>query len=436
MHQRSESLWAAAGETTTLSGVRRGRLLVLLSALLIGGGVTVALTQALGDTPTRNTACGKVSGNPSQLKVVGARMQGTDGSAFIPYGISVISGPETTNWALSEKAVLAQIIASKRYWNANSVRIQVSQSLLFKNPTRRHTYNVPFAASVNRLVCAALRQGQVVILNDNSIFTGARKGPTELTRRFWRFMAKRYGNNLPIIFDLYNEPQVTRDQRTQEFFTPEKAWDLWRDGGSAGRGQRYLGMQDLVDTIRNKMHARNVIWAEQPYYFTLSHTRLDLLATHLLKGGDVVYAFHKLAMNHDDVSSKAVQTLSKQGVPLVTSEWTQFAATDRPWMCQPDSYKLVPGYLDYLRQYKIGLIAWSLQPGVLVRGIPGVDTVHDGNDYRYTHNPEDLAQPSEMQSDYGCSERARGQGAGKLVKDYFARYGVRASTSLFPRFHA
>ena len=38
----------------------------------------------------------------TQLHVVGSQMQDDLGDAFVPYGISVVSGPETTSWALSE----------------------------------------------------------------------------------------------------------------------------------------------------------------------------------------------------------------------------------------------------------------------------------------------------------------------------------------------
>jgi hypothetical protein len=79
------------------------------------------------------------------------------------------------------------------------------------------------------------------------------------------------------------------------------------------------------------------------------------------------------------------------------------------------------------------MLAWSLQPGALVKGQDGVDTVHDGNDWRYTTNARDLAQPTEMKSSYGCNSRARGQGVGRLVMDYFAEYSQRPPTTLFPK---
>ena len=45
-----------------------------------------------------------------------------------------------------------------------------------------------------------------------------------------------------------------------------------------------------------------------------------------------------------------------------------------------------------------------------------------------------LATPNTMQPDYGCTSKSRGQGAGALIQDYFARYSTPAAAALFPRF--
>ena len=80
------------------------------------------------------------------------------------------------------------------------------------------------------------------------------------------------------------------------------------------------------------------------------------------------------------------------------------------------------------------MIAWSLQPGVLVRGVAGEDTVNDGNDWHYTPDPSRLRTPNEIRPGYGCNAASRGQGVGRLVQDYFARYSRRAPKALFPKF--
>ena len=393
------------------------------------------LATAATERSVTRTVCGPLRGGNeagSRLRVVGAQMQDSAGRVFLPYGVSLVGGPQTVNWRQTEAAARAQIVAAHRYWHANAVRVQVSESNLFKRPTRGHSYNVAFARSVDRLVCQIVRQGDIPVLNVMTLFSGWTPGPTHETVRFWRFMSRRYGNRFPVIFDLYNEPQLTRNGHTLRFLPHERAWRIWQSGGMVA-GVRYAGMQDLVNEIRIKQGARNVIWAEEPYYLHPNDSRLALLPRHLLKGDDIVYAFHKPSMDPGSRSFRDLRAVATQGLPLVDSEWGQFAATDRPWMCQSDAYRTVPPYLQFLRDNAIGMLSWSLQPGSLVKGIARRDTVHDGNDLRFTTDPRRLAQPTEMRPSYGCTRAALGQGAGRLVMDYFKRHSARPSKALFPK---
>jgi hypothetical protein len=192
-------------------------------------------------------------------------------------------------------------------------------------------------------------------------------------------------------------------------------------------------MQTVVDAIR-KSGAGNVIWVEEPYYLFPRQRRTDLLPEHLLQGSNIVYAFHKSTLERDSVSWRMVRAVMARGIPLVDGEWSQFAATDRPWECLNGAYTSAPGYLAFLRAFPIGLLAWSLQPGALVKGSPGKDTVHDGNDWRYTEDPRRLKTPNAMKPGYGCNAASRGQGVGRLVNEYFARYSAPPPAALFPKF--
>jgi hypothetical protein len=411
----------------------RSTLLLLLAAGVVAA-VILATALSARDKPGR-TPCGALhAGNEakSMLHVVGNQLRDSGGNVFVPYGISLVSGPDTVNWRRSEGAVAAQIVAAHKYWHANTIRLQISEHLLFRYPTRGRSYNVAFAKSVDRLVCRIIRQGDIPVINATTIFTGRQPGPSGRTLRFWRFMSKRYGNRFPVIFDLFNEPGLVRKTRNGSFLSEPDAWRIWRDGGTVF-GRRWLGMQDLVDELRVRQRVKNVIWVERPYYSTVEKARFTLLPDYLLKGADIMYAFHKPVMDEDSRSFTDLREVAQQKIPLVDSEWGQFAATDRPWMCQPHSYATSPRYLQFLRSAGIGMLAWSLQPGVLVKGIDGVDTVHDGNDWRYTHDARDLAQPAEMRPDYGCTAAARGQGVGRMVMDYFARYSKRPPRALFPK---
>ena len=410
--------------------------LVLLAVVALGAlGTIGVVAAAIAPARVKPSPCGPISAGKeasSRLRIAGNRMQDSAGHVVTPYGVSVVGGPQTTNWARTEQATVAQIVAAHRYWHANAVRLQLSEGLFFDKPTRGHTYNVPYAKSVDRLVCRILAQGDIAVVNDMTLFTGWKRGPTEKTIRFWRYMSTRYGDRFPVIFDLYNEPQLTRHGGGGNFMPVSRAWRIWRSGGTVG-GVKYVGMQDLVDEIRIKQRVRNVIWAEEPYYVKADQARFDLLPSHLLKGSDIVYAFHKPNMDERSRSYTDVRAVARTGLPLIDSEWGQFAAIDRPWMCQADAYRTTPPYLKYLRDQGIGMLSWSLQPGALVKGLTHKDTVHDGNDVRWTTNPRDLAQPTEMKPNYGCTRRALGQGAGRLVMDYFKRYSARPPRALFPK---
>lgn len=407
---------------------RLGALTVILASAM-----TLVAAPWAREAPLE-TPCGTIAPGDAataRLQVAGSHLYAAGAGMFTPYGVSVVGGPQTINWALTEKAAAAQITAADRYWNANAVRIQVSESLLFKGSKLGRSHNKAFVASVDRLVCRVIRQGDIPVLNVTTLFTGRDRGPREQTVRWWRFMAKRYGNHLPVIFDLFNEPQVTRDSKGR-FLRPSEVWRIWRSGGTVGK-VRYVGMQDLVDAIRIKERVTNVIWAEEPYYLESRRARLDLLPRFQLNGANIMFAFHKPDMRPQSSSFRRMRSVVREGMPLINSEWAQFAATDRPWMCQEHAYTTAPRYLQFLRDAGIGMLAWSLQPGSLVRGAAGRDTVHDGKDTRFTRNPRDLRVPTEMTPSYGCTAAARGQGAGRLAMDYFARYSKRPPKRLFPK---
>ena len=72
---------------------------------------------------------------------------------------------------------------------------------------------------------------------------------------FWTSVARTFGGNNAVIFDLFNEPypeQADADNQTE-------AWQCWRNGGNCpGIPYPVAGMQTLVNAVRST-GARNVI---------------------------------------------------------------------------------------------------------------------------------------------------------------------------------
>ena len=101
--------------------------------------------------------------------------------------------------------------------------------------------------------------------------------------------------------------------------------------------------------------------------------------------------------------------------PVVDGEWSQYQS---PWEeCFVSSPTTVPKYLAYLKAHNVGLVAWSLQPGSLLKGIPG-NIPANNNSPRDTKKASNMREPSRFSRDYACNNHF-GQGAGALIKQYF-----------------
>lgn len=143
-----------------------------------------------------------------------------------------------------------------------------------------------------------------------------------------------------------------------------------------------------------------------------------------------MYSFHKLNLS-DPRTWYAVDGLARSGLGVVDGEWSEFASPHRPWECYANAYTSAPAYLAYWKGQGVGIEAWSLQYGALVQGPPG-HRVRDGNYTGFPTDPRVLEIPNTMTSSYGCNTASLGQGAGRLVMNYFAQNTVSAPRQLFP----
>ncbi len=394
-------------------------------AAALGMSGTALANPAAPSLINPDATCGTAAPHfpKDHLKVVGRRLKDTERHVIVPEGISVVGGPEERDYDAAGPATLAQIEAAHAAWHVNSQRLQASEANLINRPTSGYGYNRKFAEYLNRMICRILGYHEIPIVNDNTWFTGNKPGPTATTAKFWQYMSLNY-RRWPVIFDLFNEPRLKWNGKNGPLMSDSRIWRLWKRGGKVA-GVRYVGMQSLVNDIRNRYHAGNVIWVESAY--ETSHTAQ--LPGHLLAGRNLMYSFHKLKLNQS-AGWQAVGALAARGIALVDGEWTAFAALNRPWECYSDAYTAAPAYLAYWKSEGVGIEAWSLQPGSLVHPKPGV-TVHDGNYLGFTTNPAMLEVPNVMRSDFGCNSQSLGQGAGTLVMSYFKHNTVAAPRALF-----
>ena len=243
-----------------------------------------------------------------------------------------------TNYIVFTKAARAQIRAA-RAWGANAVRIQVVQDKLVGQAGRK--LSPGYLADVRRLVDYALRRHLTVILNATTElstgFPADENLPTRATYSFWRYLAHYYRHNPHVVFDLFNEPRFCD-------------WQQWQ-----------AAFQPLLDYLRG-IGAGNQLWVEGIRWGS------TLAGVPRLRGQGIVYSFHHpgspwpwQAPVGPVTWDRAFGYLSREHIPVVDGEFVNFMG-GYYW---PRSTQMVSEYLRYLSAHHIGLVGWTLQPGVM-----------------------------------------------------------------------
>lgn len=309
----------------------------------------------------------------------------------MPYGITV-AGLSQPDWQSNVVPDEAQIRATAQFWHGNTVRLQVAPPNLFGTQPYSKTYLVAIAQEV----ATAQDNGLNVILSAQYENTTNLMMPDASTARFWRLIAARYKADPRVWFDLFNEPALVPARPDQN-----RIWDIWQHGGLG-----YVGMQRLVNVIR-ATGAHNVILAEG----LATGRTLGGLPAHLLTGGNVAYAVHPYFSGSYWSTPQAWQAnwgYLTGTVPVIADEWGEFQRAGGE--CVDQAPTLVPAFLSYLAEHRVGLIAWALVPGVLIRGT-------------------DLDDPTAFNPDVPWKCEAtdpgpRAQGSGQLVRAFFEKHSL------------
>jgi hypothetical protein len=330
-----------------------------LSAVVPFSVVTHGIPPATASTATASTAAASVAAASCRtargpFQVTGTKVIGAAGRVFVPYGITV-PGLANTKYQPSIQLDDAKIRATARSWCANTVRLQIAQANLVGAGGRG--FSLRFLRAVEGEVRVAERNHLVVVLNAQTVDTGNQPAPTKATVLFWKDLSKIYRHDPQVIFDLFNQPRIA----TQAKCGNARDWNLWHNGGSFGR-HSYVGMQTLVGDVRAD-GARNLIWVEGPCFAN----SLAGLGSHRIKGRNVVYAFEHPHGTHDAAQWYADfgWVLFRHIGPVVDAEWTNYAAAKPE--CWTDAPKAVPAFLRYLARRGIGMTAYQLKKGLLIR---------------------------------------------------------------------
>ena len=365
-------------------GPWRWLLVVLaLAVVAVGTGVVVTWHSSSrvtkpGTTPGSSTTLPLVS-PVGALRVVGNQVQGPTGRQYIPYGFVVwcLSSPklECTKHSPANPTTDADKIRSAAtFWHANTVRIQVAWEHLFVSGSK--TVDRSYLAQVDAEVALANSLGmEAIITLQTERFRGSIM-PDAHAVAFWDSMARHYASNPAVLFDLFNEPRL--NAKHWPAFTESGMWNIWQKGGTATltgdtSPTMFVGMQQLVATIR-AAGAANVVVAEG----NQTDHDLSALPQHVLTGANVTYGMEPdlgrgTTFPYGD--STRAQWEANWGNLSATYPLMMEAFQDYPGasLCNPRSPALFPKLLAYLQADHLGMIFFSLDPGI---GVVGHDLSH------------------------------------------------------------
>lgn len=342
------------------------------------------------------------------LHAVGDRVIDRHGVRYVPYGIVVMGLQQwnaLTPWV--EKAIDAQIqAATSSFWRVNTLRLQVASGLEERDPKR---FFEALDGEVNAITC----KGDFVVINDNTLFTTNNPAPTEQDLEFNELVAERYKDRPNVILDPFNEPRLD-SPRGPSHTRPVWMWRMWRYGGVVN-GKRYLGMQALIDGIRSQGN-NNLIWIEYPHW----GNRTALWWRYPLRGRNIEREFHHPNLNHPRKWKALLEPDTLR--PSVEGEESQYSSPTRK-ECFRSAYKNLPKLLRVLDGDHDGLMAWTLEPDVLVkskRHYIVTDTIAPW----YPANEAALTNPTKIGRHYSCKRQGIG-GMGQLAMIEFHRNAAR-----------
>ena len=176
---------------------------------------------------------------------------------------------------------------------------------------------------MTNVIDGAIKQGIYVIIDFHS-----HKIHTKEAKTFFTLMAKKYGNNPNVIYEIFNEP---------DYYTwPEvKAYS-----------------EELIKTIR-AIDADNIILVGSPHWDQDIH----LVAADPIKGqSNLMYTMHFYAGTHKQWLRDRTDAAMAKGIPIFVSECAGMEATgDGP--VDEVEWK---AFLDWMEARKISWIVWSV----------------------------------------------------------------------------
>lgn len=366
------------------------------------------------------------------------------------YGLSLSELQDGPVGSATTQVAEAEVQAIHDAWNANTVRLQIAQDELTgaDGSCKLNTGSscLAYYQEIQTVVNYALTLNPplTVVINDTTEaapgFTANEPLPTRATEVFWKDIAAAYAGNQQVIFDLFNEPRGLGG-------TGATQWQGWRNGADLN-GTSYLGMQTVLNYVRNKLGANNTVWADG---LDAAGT-LNGIAAHnasgTVDGAPGSVGTYALSQNGDAVTGPLIYTfhhpmgdqtttawwrdfgyLPALGYSVMNGEWNN--AVDGSDYCWSDAPTSIPAYLSYLAGQagqQIGLTGWELGPNI---NSAGVVTWSQSTPFDYTNptladNPASYETPTTLSGNpamtWDCTN-SNDAGSGQSLQQWFGTQG-------------
>lgn len=398
-----------------------GRAGAWLAMVTLLAGVTPVFALAAQATTGAAIGCAHAVAYPhGPFRIAGDHrtVLNKDGTPFVSYGTTV-PGLSQANFTTGDEAsYLSKVVRNKdipkinataRHWCSNTVRLQVSQHDVTQNsgPDNGSCTTKAGRDFLSKALDAEVRAAEAdklaVVVNDQTEsdrLSGREQDPTHATFVFWNCVTnhkeswgshRTYAQDPNVIFDIFNEPRADACEHT----ATHTGYDmkLWRNGGPGPCGSNqpvYQGMDAVAFHIRKLNHATNLLWVEGPG-FAVTLAGMDqscqpsphkcLITADL---GPIVYSIHHpfvasaAAANSttwwDEFGYLVAHTSASGQAPVVVGEWTNIDAGRPPDLskayspyCWPSAPSSVRKFLAYLQKIKVGLSAYQLADGFMLK---------------------------------------------------------------------
>lgn len=282
-------------------------------------------------------------------------------------------------------------------WNMNVVRIPLCDYLWQSDPEG-------YIAHLDTVIQEAINAKLVVVLDlHEDTKCGApldqlsSKLPFPLSVSFWKAIATHFKDNPYVMFDVYNEPAIVRHHGNALKQT-DADWKLWLHGGLIN-GQQYIGMQELVDTIR-ATGANQIIMVEG-----LSiGTSFNNIGNNTINDPNIVYEVHMYFGSKRLTSSDWDRDFGflTSRYPVYVGEWAflPYKGSGAGDCSIPPNQAVqkVNEFLNYMAAHNVSWSAWSFMQNRLLAS--------------YTNYT-----PTNLDGNWTCGPTSHA-GIGQIVKDY------------------